>query len=86
MFEPNEAPLWASVQGEISLFLEKLWRSGAFQGARADEAYFVRVDRATMTERDMLAGRIYIEVGFAPLKPAEFIVLRMCIKAQPGHF
>ena len=86
VFEPNEAPLWASVQAEITLFLEKLWRSGAFQGARADEAYFVRVDRATMTERDMLAGRMYIEVGFAPLKPAEFIVLRMCIKAQPGHF
>lgn len=86
VFEPNEEPLWASVQGEVGLFLDKLWRSGAFQGARATEAYFVRVDRATMTERDILEGRMYIEVGFAPLKPAEFIVLRMCIKTKPGHF
>ena len=86
LFEPNEPPLWASVQGEISLFMEKLWRRGAFQGASADEAYFVRIDRATMIEKDILEGRMYIEVGFAPLKPAEFVVLRMCIKTKPGHF
>jgi phage tail sheath protein FI len=86
VFEPNEEPLWASVQGEISLFLEKLWRSGAFQGAHANEAYFVRVDRATMTERDILEGRMYMEVGFAPLKPAEFVVLRLRLKTKPGHF
>lgn len=56
-------------------------RSGAFQGADADEAYFVRCDRTTMTQADVDAGTVNVVVGFAPMKPAEFVVLRIGLKA-----
>jgi len=81
VFEPNAEPLWAELRRSIGAFLETQWRSGAFQGAAADEAYFLRCDRTTMTQTDIDAGIVNVVVGFAPLKPAEFVVLRLGLRA-----
>lgn len=75
VFEPNGEPLWAKVQSAISAFLFELWRSGALAGAKPEEAFFVKCDRTTMTVNDIANGRLVCQVGFAPLKPAEFIIL-----------
>lgn len=77
VFEPNDEPLWASLTRSIDAFLDGLWRDGALQGAKPDEAFFARCDRTTMTESDIAEGRLVWLVGFAPLKPAEFVTLRM---------
>lgn len=77
VFEPNEEPLWAQVRLSVSNFMHTQWRNGALQGAKAEEAFFVRVDRSTMTQSDIEAGRLILQVGFAPLKPAEFVILRL---------
>lgn len=81
VFEPNGEPLWAQVRLSISSFLNQLFRRGAFAGASAREAYFVKCGRDTMTPNDIRAGRIVVLVGFAPLKPAEFVVLRAELRA-----
>jgi uncharacterized protein len=81
IFEPNAEPLWSKLRRSIGAFLETQWRSGAFQGAVADEAYFVRCDRTTMTQDDIDSGIVNVVVGIAPLKPAEFVILRFGLKA-----
>ena len=81
VFEPNDEPLWAQVRSSVDAFLNGLFRSGAFQGTGAKDAYFVRCDRTTMTASDIAAGRLNVLVGFAPLRPAEFIVLRLQLQA-----
>jgi len=81
VFEPNDEPLWAQIRSSVESFFQTLFRSGAFQGASAREAYFVRCDRSTMTSRDIISGLIHVQTGFAPLKPAEFIVLSMTFKS-----
>jgi len=81
VFEPNEEPLWAMLRRNIDAFLATQCRLGAFQGAAPDEAYFVRCDRTTMTQDDIDAGTVIVVVGFAPLKPAEFVNLRIGLKA-----
>lgn len=74
--EPNEEPTWTRARQQVDGFLQDLWRRGALQGAKAEEAYFVRCGLGTtITPGDIAAGRMNILVGFAPLKPAEFIVL-----------
>ena len=78
VFEPNDQRLWASLRVNIESFLNGLWRSGAFQGAKSSDAYFVRCNLGdTMTQGDIDAGRVIVEVGFAPLKPAEFVIVRI---------
>ncbi|MEA2003177.1 MAG: AAA family ATPase [Actinomycetota bacterium] len=78
VFEPNDEPLWAELRLAIEHFLEQLWRSGALVGAKATDAYFVRCGLgSTMTDTDIANGRVNIEVGFAPLKPAEFVIVRI---------
>jgi phage tail sheath protein FI len=77
VFEPNEEPLWARLRSTIGDFLAAQWREGAFQGQDADEAYFVTCDRTTMTQNDIDAGIVNVVVGFAPLRPAEFVVIRI---------
>ena len=77
VFEPNDEPLWASLVTSLGAFLINLWRDGALQGTQPDEAFFVRCDRTTMTASDIAEGRLIWLVGFAPLKPAEFVILRM---------
>ena len=81
VFEPNAEPLWSKLRRSIGAFLEAQWRSGAFQGAVADEAYFVKCDRTTMTQDDIDSGTLNVVVGVAPLKPAEFVILRFALKA-----
>ena len=80
VFEPNDEPLWARVRGAVEAFLVNLWRAGAFQGQKAEEGFFVRCDRTTMTQEDIDSGRLILLVGVAPIKPAEFVTFRICQK------
>ncbi len=75
VFEPNDEPLWASIRLSIGAFMHDLFRQGAFQGATPRDAYFVKCDSETTTQNDINLGRVNISVGFAPLKPAEFVVI-----------
>lgn len=78
VFEPNSHPLWSSLRANIGAFMDGLFRAGAFQGATAKEAYFVRCGLGdTMTQGDIDSGRVIVIVGFAPLKPAEFVIVRI---------
>jgi len=76
VFEPNDTPTWLRVQGMIENYLTILWRAGALQGAKPADAFYVNVGLGkTMTVQDVLEGRMYIEIGMAVVRPAEFIVL-----------
>lgn len=77
VFEPNDEPLWAQIRLNIGAFLQNLFRQGAFQGRTPREAYFVKCDRETTTQTDINMGIVNIHVGFAPLKPAEFVLIRV---------
>ncbi len=76
VFEPNDASLWAQVRLSIGAFMQDLFRKGAFQGTTPSEAYFVKCDGETTTQHDINLGIVNIHVGFAPLKPAEFVVIK----------
>jgi phage tail sheath protein FI len=82
VFEPNDEPLWTRLRASVEMFLIDLFRQGAFQGAKPEEGFFVKCDRSTMTQADIDAGRVNLLVGFAPLKPAEFVVLRFEMQAR----
>jgi phage tail sheath protein FI len=85
VFEPNDEPLWSSLRLNIGAFMFLQFRAGAFQGKSANDAFFVKCDAMTTTQQDIDAGRVNILVGFAPLKPAEFVVLQLTQKAgQPA--
>lgn len=78
VFEPNDEPLWGSLRANIGAFMNGLFRAGAFQGATAKDAYFVRCGLGdTMTQADIDRGQVIAIVGFAPLKPAEFVIIRI---------
>jgi len=78
VFEPNDANTWQKVKSQIENFLISQWRSGALAGAKADESFFVKLGlHKTMTLKDILEGRMIVEIGMAVVKPAEFIVLRI---------
>lgn len=77
VFEPNDEPLWARVRQSITNFLLRVWRDGALMGLKAEEAFFVRCDRTTMTQDDIDNGRLIVQVGIAPVKPAEFVIIRI---------
>lgn len=77
VFEPNDERTWARVVASVSAFLRAQWRAGALPGIQEDEAFFVKADRTTMTRDDIDHGRLIVLVGIAPLKPAEFVVLRI---------
>ena len=77
VFEPNDEPLWARLRRCVGEFLDRLFRQGALQGATAREAYFVKCGRDTTTPAGINSGWIDIVIGFAPLKPAEFVILRI---------
>ena len=76
VFEPHGEPLWALIRARVAEFLHGLLHQGAFKGDRPQEAYFVRCDATTMTQQDIDQGIANVTVGFAPLKPAEFVVIR----------
>ncbi len=75
VFEPNDEPLWAQIRLAAGSFMNSLFRKGAFAGAKASDAYFVSCDSSTTTADDINLGIVNVVVGFAPLKPAEFVVL-----------
>jgi hypothetical protein len=81
VFEPNDANTWIRVRAMIENFLTLQWRAGALQGAKAEHAFFVQVGLGTtMTAVDILEGRMIVEIGMAPVRPAEFIILRFSQK------
>jgi phage tail sheath protein FI len=75
VFEPNDEPLWALIRLNVGAFMHGLFRQGAFQGQVKKDAYFVKCDSETTNATDQNLGRVNIWVGFAPLKPAEYVVL-----------
>lgn len=77
VFEPNDEPLWAQIRLNVGAFMQGLFRQGAFQGTSARDAYFVACDKTTTTQNDINLGIVNVVVGFAPLKPAEFVVLKI---------
>jgi phage tail sheath protein FI len=81
VFEPNDEPLWAKIRMNLNAFMMGLFRQGAFQGGTPDQAFFVKCDAETTTQNDRNLGIVNIEVGFAPLKPAEFVII-VIIKIQ----
>jgi uncharacterized protein len=82
-FEPNGPALWANVQATVSDFLAQLFADSRLSGARPAEAYFVKCGPETMTERDVQNGDLNVVVGFAPLKPAEFVIIAIAVLAGP---
>jgi len=77
VFEPNDEPLWAQIRLNLGAFMQNLFRQGAFQGKTPAEAYFVKCDKETTTQNDINLGIVNIIVGFAPLKPAEFVIIKI---------
>ena len=77
VFEPNGEALWAKVRDAVRQFLLALWQAGALQGRTETEAFFIRCDRTTMTDADIETGRLICQIGFAPVRPAEFVILRI---------
>lgn len=77
VFEPNDEPLWAQIRLNVGAFMHNLFRQGAFQGTTPREAYFVKCDKETTTQNDINLGIVNIVVGFAPLKPAEFVIIKL---------
>ncbi|MFA9416283.1 phage tail sheath family protein [Natrinema sp. HArc-T2] len=77
VFEPNDEDLWARVRQSAENFLTTVWRDGGLQGSTADEAFYVKCGEETMTQDDIDNGRLIVEIGIAPVKPAEFVVFRI---------
>jgi phage tail sheath protein FI len=77
VFEPNDYRLWARVRQTITQFLTTVWRNGALMGRKAEEAFFVKCDRTTMTQDDIDNGRLICIIGISPVKPAEFVIFRL---------
>jgi phage tail sheath protein FI len=85
VFEPNDEPLWSQIRLNVGAFMQTYFLKGAFQGTTPKEAYFVKCDSETTTPTDQNNGIVNIVVGFAPLKPAEFVIIKIQqIAAKPG--
>ncbi len=77
VFEPNDEPLWSQIRLNVGSFMQTLFRQGAFQGTTPQQAYFVKCDSETTTQADIDRGVVNLLVGFAPLKPAEFVIIQI---------
>lgn len=77
VFEPNDEPLWMQIRLNVGAFMHNLFRQGAFQGTTPQDAYFVKCDKETTMQTNINNGIVNIVVGFAPLKPAEFIIIKL---------
>ncbi len=77
VFEPNDEDLWARVKRTVVNFLDRLWKEGALYGSTADEAFYVKCDAQLNTPETIKLGRLYVEVGVSPVRPAEFVVFRI---------
>jgi Bacteriophage tail sheath protein len=76
-FEPNDEPLWAKVRTSVETFMLDLFGKGAFAGSKPEDAFMVKCDRTTMSQNDIDNGRMILQVGFAPLRPAEFVIIQV---------
>jgi uncharacterized protein len=77
VFEPNDEDLWARIKRIISNFLERVWREGGLFGASPEQAFYVKCDEELNPPETRMLGRLYIEVGVCPVRPAEFVVFRI---------
>lgn len=77
VFEPNAPPLWAALRRSVGDFLTTVWRDGALEGTTPEEGFFVKCDATTMTRDDIDNGRLVCVIGIAPVKPAEFVIIRI---------
>ena len=77
VFEPNDEPLWSQIRLNVGAFMHDLFVKGAFQGASPRDAYFVKCDKETTTQNDINLGIVNVVIGFAPLKPAEFVIIQL---------
>jgi hypothetical protein len=77
VFEPNDEPLWAAIRLNVGVFMNSLFRLGAFQGTTPRDAYLVKCDHENNPQNDIDRGVVNILVGFAPLKPAEFVIIHI---------
>jgi phage tail sheath protein FI len=84
VFEPNDEPLWSAVRQTITNFLSKNWLRGALLGSKPEEAFFVICDRTTMTQDDIDNGRLIAVIAVAPVKPAEFVIIRIGLWTATG--
>jgi phage tail sheath protein FI len=82
VFEPNDEPLWAQIRLNVGAFMHGLFRQGAFQGRSPREAYLVKCDGETTPQADIDRGIVNVLVGFAPLKPAEFVIIKIQQKTR----
>jgi phage tail sheath protein FI len=82
VFEPNNEKTWAKVKASVDSFLSSSWRAGMLMGNKPQEAYFVKCDRSIMTQKDVDDGKLLIQVGVAPVKPAEFMIFVVNHKAK----
>jgi phage tail sheath protein FI len=87
VFEPNDANTWINVKSTIENYLMLKWRAGPLAGAKPDDAFFVKVGPGTtMTARDILEGRMNVEIGMAVVRPAEFIIMKFSHKMKTPSF
>jgi uncharacterized protein len=77
VFEPNDEATWSRVRQIVAEYLIGRWQDGALVGSKSEDAFFVRCDRSTMTQDDIDNGRLICLVGVAPIKPAEFVVIKI---------
>jgi hypothetical protein len=82
VFEPNDEPLWAQIRLNVGAFLHTMFLQGAFQGTTPRDAYFVKCGSETTTQTDIDHGIVNLVVGFAPIKPAEFVVIAVANAAR----
>jgi hypothetical protein len=79
----DDEQLWTQVRGQVTDLLVTVWRNGELVGTKAEEAFFVRCDRTTMTQNDIDNGRLIVVIGIAPVKPAEFVVVSIAQLLRP---
>jgi phage tail sheath protein FI len=82
VFEPNDVTLWEGVSRTLSGFLGGLWSQGALFGTSADQAFYVKCDAETNPPQSIDEGKLVVEVGLAPVKPAEFVIFRISQKKE----
>ena len=83
MREPNDEPLWEAVRASADGFLRELWRSGALMGAQPRDAWFVQCGRHTTADAEVQQGLVNLMVGFAPIRPGDFLTFRLALQAAP---
>jgi hypothetical protein len=85
VFEPNAEPLWARVEQSVTNFLTDVWRAGAIEGTEPEQGFFVKCDRTTMTQSEIDNGQLIVVIGVAPVKPAEFVIIRIGLTTRTAE-